>query len=50
MTDNELNINSLLNGTYKKMMAYNGAESTNHDDVSYVSWVMKNEVRGLVMW
>lgn len=37
MTDNELNINSLLNGAYKKMMAYNGAESTNHDDASYVS-------------
>ena len=49
MTDNELNISSLLNGTYKKMMAYNGAESTNHDDASYVSWVMKNEVRGLDM-
>lgn len=49
MTDNSKNIESLLNGTYKKMMAYNGAGSTEHDDASYVSWVMRNEVRGLDM-
>lgn len=49
MTENELNLGSLLNGTYKNMMAYNGAGSTNHDDASYVSWIMKNEVRGLDM-
>ena len=49
MTGNEQNLKSLLNGTYKKMMAYNGAGSTEHDDASYVSWVMKNEVRGLDM-
>lgn len=49
MTGNSLNISSLVNGTYKKMMVYNGAGSTQHDDASYVSWVMRNEVRGLDM-
>lgn len=49
MTGNSLNLQSLVNGTYKKMMAYNGAGSTFHDDASYVSWVMRNEVRGLDM-
>lgn len=49
MTGNSQNINSLLHGTYKNMMVYNGAGSTQHDDASYVSWVMKNEVRGLDM-
>lgn len=49
MTNNEQNISSLLNGTYKKMMAYNGANANQHDDASYVAWVMKNEVRGLDM-
>lgn len=49
MTENNTNISAMLNGTYKKMMAYNGAGSTQHDDASYVSWVMRNEVRGLDM-
>lgn len=49
MTNNSINIRSMVNGTYKKLMAYNGAGSTFHDDASYVSWVMRNEVRGLDM-
>lgn len=40
-------LNAVMQGTYKKMMAYNGAGSTNHDDASFVSWLLRNDVRGL---
>lgn len=40
-------LNAVMQGTYKKLMAYNGGGSTNHDDASYVSWLLRGDVRGL---